>query len=242
MKADASVQRLGQFRIDCSLAFYFGLKVISSMRNVPVRRCYRTLLHGLILMVLLVPVRGYGYKRMDACAPAYAARPDPEACFQALLDAAAGDGLAGASLRVKGPGVDFQGAAGVANLITGEPLTVDHVIYMASLGKTFTASVALQLYEEGRLDLDAPITRWLPGAVTQRIPSSEKITLRHLLNHTSGLIDYMNDAKAWRTDFVRDPHRQWTHIEVVAYLYDRPLLFEPGSDYHYSNSNYIIVG
>ena len=202
----------------------------------------RPLLLAFTLLVLLLPVRGQGYDPIDTYARPNGAAQSYYVRLQSLLDAAVRSGLPGVSSRVKGPGIDFQGAAGVANLITGEPLTTNHTIYMASLGKTFTASIALQLYEEGRLDLEAPITSWLPNGVTKRIPSSGKITLRHLLNHTSGLVDYMNDDKAWRTDFVRDPQRQWTHSDVVPYMYDEPLLFEPGSNYHYSNSNYILVG
>jgi D-alanyl-D-alanine carboxypeptidase len=162
--------------------------------------------------------------------------------FQALLEAAVDDGLPGVSLRVVGAGIDFQGAAGVADLLTGEPLTPAHAIYSASLGKTFTATVALQLCEQGRLELDAPVDRRLPAAVAARIPFSNTITLRHLLSHTSGLMDYMNDQKAWRSGFVRNPRRRWSHGEVIAYIFHRPLLFEPGSDFHYSNSNYILAG
>ncbi|UCB54842.1 MAG: beta-lactamase family protein [Thiotrichales bacterium] len=146
------------------------------------------------------------------------------------------------SLQVTGPGLDFSDAAGVANLITPEMLTPGHSMYAASIGKTFTAVIALQLCEEGRLELNAPISAWLADDITRRIPSSRTITLHHLLSHTSGLIDYMNDEKTWRSDFANDPHRQWTHRAVLTYLYDKRPLFAPGSDYHYSNSNYILAG
>ncbi len=200
--------------------------------SIPVRR--HSLTFCLVLLVLLAPAMGYGYQ--DTVTQAHNAR------FQFLLDAAVRDGLTGVVLRVEGPSVDFHGAAGVANLNTGEVLTTKHAMYMASLGKTFTATVALQLCEQGRLELEAPITRWLSADVTRSIPSSEKIKLRHLLSHTSGLIDYMNDQKAWRSDFVSDSRRQWQHGDTIAYIYDKPLLFEPGTGFHYSNSNYILVG
>ncbi len=204
--------------------------------------CRRPLLLFLTLLLAVVAARVQGHERPGGFVRTDATRPPPDARLQPLLDAAVRDGLPGVSLRVKGPGIDFESAAGVADVITGEALTTNHVVYAASLGKTFTAAVALQLCDEGRLGLEAPITTWLPSEVTRRIPSSGKITLRHLLSHTAGLIDYMNDDKAWRLDFVRDPSRQWTHSDVVPYLYDKPLLFEPGSNYHYSNSNYILVG
>ena len=162
--------------------------------------------------------------------------------LQSLLDGAIKGGLPGVSLRVSGYGIDFSGASGVANISTGEPLTEKHSLYLASLGKTFTASIALQLCDEGKLQLDAPITNWLPHEVTGRIPMSNVITLRHLLNHRSGIHDYKNDTKAWRTAFKNAPYRQWTHGDVVSYLYNKPLLFKPGARFDYSNSNYILVG
>ena len=162
--------------------------------------------------------------------------------LRAMLDEAVRDGLPGVSLVLKGAGFDFRAAAGVSDLITREPLTPDHLMYVASVGKVFTAVVALQLCEERKLDLEAPITTWLPAELTKRIPSGDQITLRHLLSHTSGIFDYMNDDHTWRIDFSKDPRREWSHDDIIAYLYDKPLLFEPGTDYHYSNSNYILVG
>ena len=165
-----------------------------------------------------------------------------EARLQSLLNDAVRDGLPGVSLVIRGLGTDFAAAAGVADVVTGEPLTVDHRIYMASLGKTFTATIALQLCNEARLDLDEPVATWLPDRVAKRIPMSDAITLRDLLSHRSGIPDYMNDAVAWQTDFIRDPGRHWTHSDIVTYLYHKPLLFEPGSEFDYSNSNYILAG
>ena len=196
----------------------------------------------LISIVLLISASGYGNYRPDIQAHPYVDSSLRNARLESMLNAAVREGLPGVSLRVKGPGIDFQGAAGVANLVTDEPLTTRHVMYVASLGKTFTATVALQLCEEGLLDLESPITTWLPAEVSRHLPSSEKITLRHLLSHKSGLSDYLNDDKIWLRDFIKDPYRQWTHGEVIPYLYDKPLLFEPGTDYHYSNSNYVLVG
>ena len=195
---------------------------------------------GLIVLILCAPAVAHG---VPSHTRNTAAGTGPyHAHLQSLLNAAVRDGLPGVSLRVKGPGADFYGAAGLADVATGEALTTEHAMYTASLGKTFTATVALQLVDEGRLRLDVPITTWLPDKLTQRIPGSDRITLRHLLSHTSGLVDYMNDETAWRVDFVRDRQHTWTHAEVVAYLYHKPLLFEPGTDYHYSNSNYVLAG
>lgn len=204
--------------------------------------CLRSLSLFIAVLVLPVAVPGGGHNPRAMPGGAYATTPPHDARFESLLNGAVEGGLAGVSLRVKGPGIDFKGAAGMADLGTGEPLTPEHIMYVASLGKFFTATVALQLCSEGQLSLDAPITTWLPGNVTSRIPASGEITLRRLLNHTSGITDYLNDGSAWRMAFAADPSRQWTHADVIPYLFDKPLLFAPGTGYHYSNSNYILVG
>ena len=210
------------------------------MQTTNISRLHQALL-VISLYCLLLPAVASGYQ-YDAGEPdSYPGVVYPSR-FQILLDRAVREGLTGASLHVSGPGLEFTGAAGVASLSSGEPLTPDHSLYAASLGKPFTAVLALQLCNEGAIELDVPISRWLPHDVTRRLPSSETITLRQLLNHTSGLIDYMNDQKAWRGEFVRDPNRQWTHADIVPYIYGKPLRFQPGSDFDYSNSNYILVG
>ncbi len=193
------------------------------------------------LSCLLPPVAESGFENA-ASAREYHHGSAYQSRFQWLLDRAVSGGLVGASSHVSGPGFEFNGAAGLANIVSGEPMTPGHAMYMASLGKPFTAALALQLCDEGVLDLDSPVSHWLPHDLAGRIPSSETITLRHLLNHTSGLIDYMNDQKAWRSDFVHDPYKRWTHANVIPYIYDKPLRFRPGSDFDYSNSNYILVG
>ena len=212
------------------------------MQSLLIPVCNRLLCLHFTLIVLLMSPPGHAYDRSGVVLRPQVVSLSHHDRLQYVLDAAVGDGLPGVSLRVVGPGIDFTGAAGVADLHNGETLTTGHALYAASIGKAFTASIALQLYAEGRLELDAPITTWLPGALTDRIPSSHKITLRHLHNHSSGLIDYLNDQTVWRSVFARYARRRWRHSDVLPYLYDRPLLFEPGSDYRYSNSNYILVG
>ena len=104
--------------------------------NPPI--CYRLLLHGLMLSMLLLPASVQGYDRPDAAARTDTRTPSHKARLQYLIDAAVRAGLPGVSLRVNGPGIDFTGAVGVAELNTGEPLTTNHVFYAASLGKTLS--------------------------------------------------------------------------------------------------------
>ncbi|MCU7921130.1 MAG: beta-lactamase family protein [Candidatus Thiodiazotropha sp. (ex Dulcina madagascariensis)] len=162
--------------------------------------------------------------------------------FQDTLDNAVSEGLPAVAVTIKGGNIDFYGAAGMADLQTAEALTPEHRFYVASIGKTFLAATTVQLAADGLLNLDDAITAWLPGSVTERIPSSSDITIRMLLNHSSGIYDFQNDGEAWDNDFYAiGPDQQWQNSDVLPYILDRPLHFPPGTDYRYSNSNYILV-
>jgi CubicO group peptidase (beta-lactamase class C family) len=104
---------------------------------------------------------------------------------------------------------------------------------VASVTKTFVATVVLQLVGEGRLGLDESVERHLPGL----LPQGRRITVRQLLNHTSGLYDYLEDAPA-QARFVGDVRPRQT----VALAASRPLGFAPGTSWAYSNTGYQILG
>jgi len=103
---------------------------------------------------------------------------------------------------------------------------------IASITKTFTASVILELQAEGKLDLDETVADFLPQA-----PYGDRITLRMLLSHTSGLDDYVDQL-----GFLGQPTKAWAPWELIALVADKPLLFEPGTGYSYSNAGYILLG
>lgn len=160
--------------------------------------------------------------------------------LQKVLDRATADGLPGAALAVRGDRVQFTGVSGVAAIDNALPLTTNHRFYLASIGKPYTAVVLVRLAADGLLGLDDPITRWLPTTVTDRIPSSGEIPVRSLLAHTSGSSDFKNDGsvgKAWEQAFVADSSRVWTNTDVLSYVVDKPLHFEPGTACRYSYSN-----
>ena len=101
---------------------------------------------------------------------------------------------------------------------------------------TYLGTVALQLDEEGVLDLDAPIAEHLPD-----VPSADQITSRMLLGSTSGYEDYVPMA-SWAADFDADPFRPFTLEELEAYVFAEPLLFEPGTAVSYSHLNFQLIG
>lgn len=108
---------------------------------------------------------------------------------------------------------------------------------VASITKSFVATVVLQLVGEERLSLDESVDSLLPGL----LPSGGRITVRELLSHTSGLFDYTQD-KAWVSAALADPARDWAPRELVAVATAHPLLFAPGTGWSYSNTNYIVAG
>ena len=107
---------------------------------------------------------------------------------------------------------------------------------IGSITKPFVAACALQLVDAGKLELDATIDRWFPA-----LPSASAITVRDLLQHTSGIVDYMQ-VTAFREDFYANPQRRWDVASIEGYIESEPRLFTPGARWSYSNSGYYLLG
>jgi D-alanyl-D-alanine carboxypeptidase len=129
------------------------------------------------------------------------------------------------------------------NAHTGEPLASNALFAVASITKTFVGAVALQLVDEGRLALDDTIDRYIPD-----FPNADHITVRQLLTHTSGLPPEGGEGAS---DLYVEPFqrlvlanldRHFTTDEIIAFVGDRPLLFDPGTGVAYSNVNTIVLG
>ncbi|MFF2658554.1 serine hydrolase domain-containing protein [Kitasatospora sp. NPDC058032] len=127
-------------------------------------------------------------------------------------------------------------AFGVADKETGAPMTDRLNMRIGSETKTFTATAVLQLVDEGLIGLDDPIAKYLDG-----VPSGEEIRVRDLLDMRSGLFPYSSDED-FINAFLADPDRVFTPEELLAYGYKHENEFAPGSQFQYSNSNYILLG
>jgi D-alanyl-D-alanine carboxypeptidase len=171
-------------------------------------------------------------------APAAGASP-PRAEVQHAVDRVVSAGAPGVIALVRHGDRTVRVAGGHANLATRSRLRVTDRYRVGSATKTFVATVVLQLTGEGRLGLSDSVERWLPGLV----PGGGAITVRQLLNHTSGLADYAPDED---DTFIRgvlaDRHRVWTPGELVAIATAQPPLFAPGARWSYSNTGYILLG
>jgi D-alanyl-D-alanine carboxypeptidase len=178
--------------------------------------------------------------------PAPAQRPDyDQASFQADLDAVHASGAPGVLAEVDVDGRRLRGSAGVADLAAGGPVDPDGYFRTGSNTKTFVSVVVLQLAAEHRLSLADPVERWLPGVVSGNGNDGRAITIRMLLQHTSGLHNYTDDLVA-RIDSV-DSYRklqfeQFTPRELVGIAMAARPDFAPGQSWNYSNTNYVLLG
>ncbi|MGW2110586.1 serine hydrolase domain-containing protein [Streptomyces sp. NPDC001948] len=162
--------------------------------------------------------------------------PDSEALRTAIAGLPKDDATA-ALVRVSGSGGDWRGSSGVHDLASGRPADPDGRFRAGSVTKVFTAAVVLQLAGEGRLGLDHPVRRYLPDL----IPAAyEDVTVRQLLNHTSGIPSVgsgggLDDAYAHRFD-LHDP------VRTVREATSREPDFVPGTQQHYANIGYTVAG
>ncbi|GGT08895.1 serine hydrolase domain-containing protein [Streptomyces chromofuscus] len=169
------------------------------------------------------------------------------AATREALRAAVKDGVPGVTATAKDAHGTWRATEGVADLRTGERRSPADRYRVGSITKTFVATVLLQLEAEGRLSLDDTVEEWLPGVVRGNGHDGRRITLRRLLNHTSGVYDYTSDEEFVRTYFLEDgffEHRYDTKrpAELVAVAMAHRPYFAPGTSWSYSNTNYVLAG
>ena len=171
-----------------------------------------------------------------AVTPAHAATPK-RANLGQLARTLVKSGAPGAIVYVRTPTATRAGTAGYADRAGHVSVRAVDRYRVASVTKACGTVVILQLESEGRLDIDDAVERFLPGLV----PNGAAISLRELMNHTSGLFDYTADKEFGNALFA-NPARLWTPRELLSYAFEHPALFAPGSNYAYSNTNYILLG
>ncbi|MFF9770018.1 serine hydrolase domain-containing protein [Streptomyces sp. NPDC014636] len=163
------------------------------------------------------------------------------------IEAAVEAGVPGVTATVRDAHGTWSTTAGVGDLRTGKPRSAADRYRVGSITKTFVATVLLQLEAEGRLSLDDKVDRWLPGTVRGHGHDGRRITVRQLLNHTSGIYDYTSDDDFGRAHFLKDGffrHRYDTLAPgtLVAIAMRHEPEFAPGTSWSYSNTNYVLAG
>jgi CubicO group peptidase (beta-lactamase class C family) len=141
-------------------------------------------------------------------------------------------------------GTVWQGFAGLANRESNAPVDANSLFGIGSTTKPMVATVILQLMDEGKLKLSDTVSQWLPD-LAKGIPNIDRITIRQLLGHTSGIQSYTDSAELSGEALFKDPsilQRQFTTKELIALVAGKPALFEPGQSFAYSNTNYTLLG
>ena len=181
-------------------------------------------------------------------AASHAAAPAPQAgggdaIQQALDDLVSEDGFPGAVAAVRGrDGTVHTYTAGVGNLETGTPVPANGRVRIASNTKMFTATVILQLVGKGEIELDAPVERYLPGLVRGHGNDGRRITVRMLLQQTSGLPDYDTLVLESGGTLADVAHTYYEPRQLVDAALAEKRHFEPGAKWEYSNTNYVLLG
>jgi len=133
-------------------------------------------------------------------------------------------------------------ASGLADTAAHRPMEPTSLMLQGSVGKTYVAAVAMQLAQEGRLDLDAKIATYLGGEPWfAQLPNHADVTVRQLMNHTSGIVRYEFDER-FISDLLAQPDRIWRPEEQVAYLSGTDPPFAAGEGWDYSDTNYLLLG
>ncbi|MGE6593685.1 serine hydrolase domain-containing protein [Bacillus mycoides] len=147
-------------------------------------------------------------------------------------------GFPGVLAKTSEGGKTWSYAAGVANLSSKKPMKTDFRFRIGSVTKTFTATVVLQLAEENSLNLDDSIEKWLPGVIQGNGYDDKQITIRQLLNHTSGIAEYTR-SKGFN---LMDTKKSYRAEELVKMGISMPPDFAPGKSWSYSNTGYVLLG
>ncbi|MGE7884867.1 serine hydrolase domain-containing protein [Bacillus sp. NPDC094077] len=147
-------------------------------------------------------------------------------------------GTPGVLAKTSNNGKTSSYTAGLADLSTKKPMKSDYRFRIGSVTKTFTATTVLQLVGENRVQLDDPIEKWLPGLIQGNGYDGNQITIRQLLNHTSGIAEYLKSKDA----DIMNSKKTYTAEEIVKMGLSLPPDFSPGKGWLYSNTGYVILG
>ena len=160
--------------------------------------------------------------------------------IQPVIDQLVTEGIPGCALAIYSEEGWWTASAGVAKIESKAPMEVCHVQYLQSVSKTYMAVGILKLYEQGKIDLQAPMTNYLPEKFSKYITDAKRVTIQMLLNHTSGIPEY-NFQPDYVTRLLQHPDYMFQPEDYLKYIEGKPLDFEPGSKYSYRNTNYVIL-
>ena len=173
------------------------------------------------------PILGNSYSRKDTLIK--------------LIEAYTKKGIPGTAIAIYTPSEGYWGmSSGFSKIETKTPMELCNLQYLQSAAKMYMAVAILKLNEEHRINLDAPITNYLPGKYSSNIDNASLISVRNLLNHTSGINDYL-DSPEYMAYVLQHPDHLFTSEELLGYIKTKKTRFTPGAKFEYSNTNFHIL-
>jgi D-alanyl-D-alanine carboxypeptidase len=165
------------------------------------------------------------------------AQDEAETLTEILNEYTSNDGPAMA-IQITSPGTSWAASAGKSDGV--HTATLDDQFRIGSMSKTFVATLALMLVDDGLFALDDAASKWLPAEVVENIANADTVTIRQLLTMRSGIDDYLATEEFCNV-VSDDPTHMWTAEEALQYAYGLEPLFAPDEDYSYSNTNYLLI-
>lgn len=150
------------------------------------------------------------------------------------------DGVPGIQVMVKDADGWYITSQGYAQVEGKVPFRDNMVAWVYSITKIFTATLTMMAVEAGKISLDQTISAYLPADLIDKLANYNRITVRQLLNHSSGLRNF-TVMPAYQLAQFNQPFSQPDLMEQLAFAYGKPALFEPGTDFYYSNTNYLLL-
>jgi CubicO group peptidase (beta-lactamase class C family) len=169
-------------------------------------------------------------------APAAAQHPKADAVMKIVSDTMAQAHLKSVIVRVTVDGQEVVTQA-VGDSMTGVPATTNMHFRNGAVAISYVSTLLLKLVDEKKVSLDDKLSKWLPD-----VPNSDRVTLGQLAQMTSGYVDYVIGNTAMNDALYADPFRQWTPQELLNYSTSKPLLYEPGTNWNYAHTNYVLLG
>ncbi len=160
--------------------------------------------------------------------------------FKAVLDNYTQKGLPGIALLVKDGQGTWAGASGMADIARNIPMQPCHIAKVASITKIFMATVAFRLAEQGKLNLDVQISTYLDAEQIKDIANAGQVTVRQLLNHTTGIYDVIND-NGFYLDVLNNPPKHRNQEDILKFVRGKEAVFPAGERPGYSNTNTLLL-
>ncbi len=160
--------------------------------------------------------------------------------IDALVKDAIQNGIPGMQVMVKNADGWYVANGGFSKIETRTPMNDNMVVWLYSITKTYTATLTLKLKERGLIDLDKPISTYLDKRVAEQMDKSNLVTVRQLLNQSSGYPEIVKDP-AFMLNQLNNPNQLLSTEEMISFAYNKPTVHDPGKWFFYSNTNYGIL-